>query len=217
MPSRLVQVSGGGLRRDVMAKFRLSGAAGAIACLLVKSPLAIAQDHRLDRGVLDELNFARSQPQAYGRLLAQDAPRTRASGAYDDPAALDEALECLARQSPVPILGPDPALAEAALSHASFQARAGTIGHAGPGGESLGQRLRRYGAFSSLMGENIAYGYADPREVVRQLIVDSGVPDRGHRANIFNPAYREAGVGCGPHPAYRVMCVIDFAGTLTRR
>jgi uncharacterized protein YkwD len=43
------------------------------------------------------------------------------------------------------------------------------------------------------------------------------VPDRGHRANIFNPLYREAGVGCGPHPTYRVMCVVDFAGTLMRR
>lgn len=200
-----------------MASFRIAGAAGAIACLLVRSPLAFAQDRELDGGVLDELNFARTQPQAYGRSLAQEARRTRASAAYDDPAALDEALDFLARQAPVLPLGPDPALDEAALSHAKYQSRAGGIGHAGPGGETLGQRLRRYGAFSSLMGEDIAYGYSDPRDVVRQLIVDSGVPNRGHRANIFNPAYRAAGVGCGFHPVHRVMCVIDFAGTLMRR
>ena len=200
-----------------MAKFRIAGAAGAIACLLVRSPMALAQDHGLDNGVLDELNFARTQPHAYGRSLADETRRTRANGAYGDPAALEEAIDFLARQAPVAALGPDPALDEAALAHAKFQARAGGVGHTGPGGESLGQRLRRYGAFSSLMGENIAYGYADPRDVVRQLIVDSGVPDRGHRANIFNPAFRAVGIGCGPHPAYREMCVIDFAGSLMRR
>ena len=109
----------------------------------------------------------------------------------------------------------DQAMAEAALQHAILQARNGQFGHGG--GEPLSQRLRRYGAFASLMGENIAYGYADPREVISQLIVDSGVPDRGHRANIFNPTFRTLGVACGPHPYYGIMCVTDFAGRLMRR
>lgn len=195
----------------------MASAAGGLACLLILSPAAGARERGLEAGVLDEINFARTQPQAYGRLLAQDAWRSRASGAYDDPAALEEALAFLARQRPEPPLEPDAALDSAALAHAGFQARSGAVGHAGPAGETLGQRLRRHGAFASLMGENIAYGYGAPRQIVQQLIVDSGVPDRGHRANIFNPLYREAGVGCGPHPTYRVMCVVDFAGTLMRR
>lgn len=200
----------------------MAGAAGGLACLLLFSAAANARERPpmergLEGGVLDEINFARTQPQAYGRLLAESAWRSRASGAYDDPAALQEALDFLARQSPQAPLEPAAALAAAASAHAGFQARSGGVGHGGPRGESLGQRLRRHGAFASLMGENIAYGYSDPRQVVQQLIVDSGVPDRGHRANIFNPAYREAGVGCGAHPTYRVMCVIDFAGALMRR
>jgi hypothetical protein len=32
---------------------------------------------------------------------------------------------------------------------------------------------------------------------------------------IFSPGYRFAGVGCGPHPRDRYMCVIDFSGTAT--
>ena len=201
-----------------MAKFLFSGAAGGIACLLLlAASVAGARERSLDSDVLYELNLARTQPQAYAQALQDAAYRSRASGAYDDPAAYAEAVEFLRRQSPLPPLGVDPALENAALSHADDQGFRGGYGHQGAGGESLGERLRRHGAFASLMAEDISYGYATPREVVLQLIVDSGVPSRGHRANIFNPAFREAGVACGPHRLYGAMCVVDFAGALMRR
>jgi uncharacterized protein YkwD len=194
-----------------MALSRKAGSVGALAGLLVLVPFASAHGQSLDSAVLDELNFARTQPQAYAHVLEAEAYR---GGAYSDPAAFREALAFLERQTPLPALSFDDALAEAALDHAILQARNGGFGHGG--GEPLSQRLRRYGAFASLMGENIAYGYADPREVISQLIVDSGVPDRGHRANIFNPTFRTLGVACGPHPFYGIMCVTDFAGRLMR-
>jgi uncharacterized protein YkwD len=197
--------------------FLVAGAAFLLVGLFAVSAFAAVRGYSIETAVLDELNYARTQPQAYARVLRDEAYRSRAASAYDDPAALREALAFLQRQPALPALSGDDALAEAAGEHASLQARSGGVGHAGPRGESLGQRLNRHGAFASLMGENIAYGYLDPREVVAQLIVDAGVPDRGHRANIFNPSYREVGVACGPHPVYRVMCVTDFAGTLMRR
>jgi hypothetical protein len=200
-----------------MAKSLVSGAAGVLACLLAVSSFAVARERSIEAGVLDELNYARTQPQAYARMLQDEARRSRAAGAYDDPAAFREAVVFLQRQRPLSPLGSDRALERAADEHAARQARNGDVGHAGPRGETLSQRLNRYGAYAMLMGENIAYGYAQPREVVSQLIVDAGVPDRGHRSNIFNPLYREVGVACGPHPVYRVMCVTDFSGRLMRR
>lgn len=200
-----------------MAKSFIAGAAGALACLLALSSFAIARERSIEAGVLEELNYARTQPQAYARVLQEEAQRSRAAGAYDDPRAFREALIFLERQPPLAPLSSDDALARAADEHAALQARDGAVGHGGPRGESLSQRLHRYGAYAMVMGENIAYGYGDPREVVSQLIVDAGVPDRGHRANIFDPAYREVGVACGPHPVYRVMCVTDFSGSLMRR
>lgn len=200
-----------------MTRSLIAGAAGALACLLVLAPLAVARERSIEAGVLDELNYARTQPQAYARVLEDEARRSRAAGAYDDPAAFREALVFLQRQRPLTPLASDDALVRAADEHAALQARDGSVGHVGPRGESLSQRLHRYGAYAMLMGENIAYGYGDPREVVSQLIVDSGVADRGHRANIFNPAYRDVGVACGPHPVYRVMCVTDFSGSLMHR
>ena len=97
---------------------------------------------------------------------------------------------------------------------AQTQGARGDVGH-GPAG-SLGLRLRGQGVWAGLSAENISYGFEDPRDVVRQLIIDSGVPNRGHRRNIFAASYQLAGVACGPHRAYGYMCVIDFAGALPR-
>jgi uncharacterized protein YkwD len=54
-------------------------------------------------------------------------------------------------------------------------------------------------------------GESTARDVVRQLIIDEDVPDRGHRNDLLDPVLRRAGVGCAPHPTYRVICVIDLA------
>jgi uncharacterized protein YkwD len=77
--------------------------------------------------------------------------------------------------------------------------------------------MNRYGAWQRKVAENIAYGGRSARGVIVQLIVDDGVPDRGHRMNIFDPEYRVVGVGCGPHVRFGDMCVIDFAAGYLER
>lgn len=194
-----------------------NGLAAAFGLLLLAGPAAA---QTLDDGVLGEINFARTHPQDYARVLLDEArsPRSRVSSfAYEDPAALREAVDFLERQRPLEPLRQAPELAAVAFDHASAQGREGGVGHVGSDGASLGERLRRRGVFASSAAEDISYGYRTPQDVVRQLIVDSGIPSRGHRNNIFGATYREAGVGCGGHPQYGVMCVIDFAGALVRR
>jgi uncharacterized protein YkwD len=47
--------------------------------------------------------------------------------------------------------------------------------------------------------------------VVMQLVVDDGVPSRGHRVNTLSPAFRVMGVACATHPGMREVCVIELA------
>jgi hypothetical protein len=44
------------------------------------------------------------------------------------------------------------------------------------------------------------------------LIIDDGVPSRGHRANIFNPSWRVHGCFTGYHKVYNTQTVQDFTG-----
>jgi uncharacterized protein YkwD len=64
---------------------------------------------------------------------------------------------------------------------------------------------------SGLAAEALSYGARDAEGVVRQFIVDDGVPSRPNRKILFEDKYRRAGVACGPHPVNRSMCVVDVA------
>lgn len=166
--------------------------------------------------VLAQVNWARAHPHAYARDLRRRSEVVRAGyGGPDDPEAVDDAIDFLERQAPLPPLRPDGRIASAAMDHVEMQGPRGSVGHGRPG--SLGRRLQEHGVWAGLEAESISYGQPTPDAVVRQLIIDSGVPNRGHRKDLFGHAYQVAGVACGPHAAYGAMCVIDFAGAIVRR
>jgi len=125
--------------------------------------------------------------------------------------AVDEAIHVLQTTTPRRRLEWDDCLAQSAQEHVDDTGPAGLIGHDSSRGESSSHRIRRYLPRFRMIGENISYGSDSADEVVRQLLIDDGVPDRGHRKNIFEPHFNRAGVACGPHAKYGVLCVIDFA------
>lgn len=189
--------------------------------LLLSAPAAVAGP--MEDAILAEINFARAYPQEYARRLMLQ-PITawgralQAGGQPDDPEALAEAVDALMRQSPLPPLAPDDILTAAAIEHVEAQGAAGHIGHNSPDGERFYERVRRHGADrSAILAENIAYGPPTAADTVRELIIDSGVPSRGHRHNIFHDGFEVVGVSCGPHRDYATMCVMDFGGSTTGR
>ena len=157
--------------------------------------------------VLDEINLARTRPQAYAEIVA--ARMSRIPDA--DPRCVAEAIAFLNRQRPLEALQTASGLEKSAQDHVSEQAAAGLIGHRSPDGGSPWKRMSRWGQWAGRTGENISYGYSDARSIVVTLIVDQGVPDRGHRKNIFCEKFKRAGAARGPHARYGAMCVIDFA------
>ncbi|HSV02791.1 MAG TPA: CAP domain-containing protein [Phenylobacterium sp.] len=197
----------------------LAGICGGL--FLCSAPGLAAAQVGVEAAVLDELNFARTHPAQYARELRRSAARGGEVGyseiGNEDLDALAEAIDFLSRQRPLPPLKPSEGLAAAARAHARMQGRTYLVGHVSPDGATLSERLHAHGVWAGLAAEDISYGYDDPREVVRQLIIDSGVPSRGHRQNIFGAHYQLAGVSCAAHRAWGAMCVIDFAGALAQR
>lgn len=190
---------------------------------LIATGTAGATPRGFEADVMRELNALRADPPAYARVLAKTRSRYDGSilrGCHRDEidiqtregvAALDEAIAALRAASAVPVLAHGDVLAQAARDHVAAQSRSGELGHRsngrGPGERMIARGGGRY------IGEVIGYGHSDPASAIELLLVDDGVPGRGHRHSLLDPRYRYAGAACGTHPVHRTMCVIKLSET----
>lgn len=123
--------------------------------------------------------------------------------------AVKEAIKALKFQKPMPMLHPKQYLCLAAADHCKDQGSNSLVGHGGTDGSSPTSRARRHNPACGGVGENIDYRAFTGQEIICSLVVVDDVPDRGHRNNIFRN-YKFVGTACGPHKAFRNMCVLDF-------
>ena len=96
--------------------------------------------------------------------------------------------------------------------------RAIGVGHTSSDGSTTVTRLQRYGTWQVTYDENIGYSpIVHGSDMIQNLLIDDGVPDRGHRRNIFDPLVTVVGIACGPHPRFGSECVIVQAGGFTSK
>jgi len=129
--------------------------------------------------------------------------------------ALQELIDFL---ESTPVVGPlrwNEGLSHAARQLVLEQGPTGQTGHKGPAGSTVRDRVLKFGLHQSLLGEVINYGDEKPRWTVMQLLIDDGVPNRGHRKNLFNPDFHVAGAAIGPHSEYGSMTVVDLVDDYT--
>jgi uncharacterized protein YkwD len=176
----------------------------------------------LEKAVVNEMNLARTSPKEYLSLLEQfkkyyDGKLLKLPGetpilTKEGTSAVVEATRSLRSQKPVFPLSPSKGMTLGAKDHIRDLRTSGASQHKGSDGSQTWDRVNRYGTWQKIIGENISFGHTKARDIVMTLMIDDGVPNRGHRKNIFNPDFRVVGVAYGDHPAYRTICVITFAG-----
>ena len=177
-------------------------------------PIARLAEQRL---MTDEVNLARSHPEAYALILEQHfrslgndrihRGEGRTVRMIEGRSAVNEAITFLRSTKPLPALNLNSCLSQSAQDHVIGTGPSGQTGHLGRDGSDPSERATRRLGYSAHCGENISYGRDSAREHVIALIVDDGVKSRGHRANIFRDSYRSIGIGVGSHSKYRNMTV----------
>ncbi len=176
----------------------------------------------LEKAIIHEINMARKNPQDYASFLEKwkqyyDGKLLRLPGektilTKEGVIAVNEAIRSNRSTHPVTPLSPSKGMSLAAKDHVKDQGSSGSAQHKGNDGSQPWDRVNRYGTWQKTIGENISYGSDKARNIVISLMIDDGVPGRGHRTNIFSPDFHVIGVAFGHHATYRMVCVITFAG-----
>ncbi|MEU6096968.1 CAP domain-containing protein [Streptomyces sp. NPDC047079] len=94
-------------------------------------------------------------------------------------------------------------LTKVAQTHSEDMAAHRNMSHTGSDGSSPGDRITRAGYSWSTYGENVAYGYDTPEQVMA-----GWMSSPGHKANILDCAFKQIGVGLAQPGSYWTQ---DFA------
>lgn len=176
----------------------------------------------VEKDVILEVNMARTNPAAYAEEYLVPMREYFNGNLYQEPGAviyrtnegldaLDECIRVMKAQGSMDVLVPSKGLSRAARDHVEDTGPEGITGHIGSDRSEFGDRISRYTSWETSIGEAISYGDGSARGIVIQLLVDDGVPSRGHRELLLDEVFGYVGVAIGPHISWDYLCVIDLA------
>jgi uncharacterized protein YkwD len=158
------------------------------------------------QSLFDEVNYARTTPKEYAKVLEQRLNSYSGSEKTD----CKEAIAFLKKQPNRSAYIFSRALGQAAFDHCKDMNDKKFFDHTGSDGSSPSQRISKYGHCST-WAENISAGTTTSRDAVVAWIIDSGVASRGHRKSIFSDNYVYLGIAWCIHPSWRATQTADFA------
>lgn len=127
---------------------------------------------------------------------------------------VEEAISFLRIQKPVKELNYREELFKAAKDHAVDIGKNGLIGHEGSNGNLLADRIEKYCEWDDLCAENLDFGFKNADNIILNMLIDDGSPERNQRANLFSETFNYIGIGCSGHTKYNHCSVIVFAKAL---
>lgn len=172
-----------------------------------------------EQDLLNEINEVRAHPDVYAAYLEKLKPLFSGKvykgtlTTQEGWAAVEDAIAYLRTLKPQGAFTMSLGLKKAAAAHIHDQGSSGATGHKGTGSDSMIEdRIKPFGTWQGGIGENLTYGRDSARERVLTWLIDDGFATRGHRKRVMSADYRVAGISCGKHPQYEVMCCLTLAG-----
>jgi len=176
----------------------------------------------LEADVILEINKVRANPDVYAEQYILPRVQKFKDKAYGDlttkegTVAVMDCYNALKAAPKVHPLNPDEKLIQLARYHTGKQSKTSETGHDTPGGKTITKRFKKLVKKGYAVGENLSYGEDTAREIVIKLLIDDGIPSRGHRKNIMERGYINVGVSYGDHQHFGHMCTIDFSGPVNQ-
>ena len=155
-----------------------------------------------EQNVIAEINFARTEPQRYVTERLEGLVRNEVS-TYQS--ALLELITEMNKMSPRKKLDFKAELHNAADEWVKESGPEGVVGYA----KDWSDRIAKFCKWK-VCSSNISYGAFTPQDIVLQLLIDAGEPNRGHRKNLLDENMSAAGDAIGEHAEYGIMCCINL-------
>ena len=136
------------------------------------------------------VNVLRSDPGAFKEQIIEPflASFPEANSNYSK-----SLLSDLSHQEPLPLVEPNTLLTKATKEHAyDLVHNQKGISHSSSDGRNFQQRMKDAG-ITKCAGENILEGNKDALKAIIMLLIDQGVPDKGHRRALLNPSFNLMG------------------------
>ncbi len=160
----------------------------------------------LEQEMVSEINMMRANPSGYIRYIDSYVAKQKANNGWPiDMVVVNELKAELRKLSALSQLQPKECVYTAARKHGQDQIRVGEANHNGSDGKGPRERILYECSDLREGTENLAGGMADIRETVVTLLIDDGIPSRGHRKALLNPnwkyvaCYNVGMVGTMPH------------------
>ncbi|MEI6816800.1 MAG: CAP domain-containing protein [Bacteroidota bacterium] len=160
----------------------------------------------LENDVIYYTNLARMNPKLFGETyLKKYLDSTKKYDSYSNTLIAE-----LKAMKPLPPFKTDKILYDEAMKHAKDMGKSGKVGHNSSSGTSYLDRVKLLRKTYFGIAENCNYGYSTALDITLGLMIDEGVPDHGHRKNMFHEKLNLLGVSFQPHKTYGNNCVMEF-------
>lgn len=172
--------------------------------------------------LVEEINLFRKDPRTYAQQMANHL-----LAAYDGNTliypisgvqletlegmtALRDCIDDLSNATPLPAMSTSSAINDVCQQHLDDLCEHDFCSHIGTDCSTPEERLARVGEHREQCGENIVFGMQNATEVLYHMLIDDGVLDRGHRANLLNMDFHFVGLAHGNHPTTKTVTIALF-------